>query len=108
MLVVKGYSQIEGINYGEMFSPIARLEVIRLLISYAVHKSFKLFQMDVKTAFLNGYLNEEVFMEKSPGFIYPFQLDHVFKLDKALYGLKQAPRAWYETLSQFLLSKGYK
>ena len=107
-LVVKGYSQIEGIDYGETFAPVVRLEEIRLLIALATHKGFKLYQMDVKTAFLNGNLEEEVFIEQTLGFVDAFQLDHVYMLDKALYGLKQALRAWYERLNQFLLSKGYK
>ena len=92
-LVLKGYNQVEGIDYGETFALVARLEAIRLLIAYAVLTGFMLFQIDLKTTFLNGYLDEEVFMEKTPGFIGHFQPEHVFKLDKALYGLKQAPRA---------------
>ena len=107
-LVVKGYNQAEGIDYDETFVPIARLEAIRLLIAYTTHKGFKLYQMDVKTAFLNGYLKEEVYVEQTPGFEDASQPDHVYKLDKALYGLKQAPRAWYDRLSQFLIKKGYK
>ena len=87
---------------------MVRLETIRLLIAYAAHKGFKLYQMDVKTAFLNGYLNEEVFVEQTPGFEDTSLPDQVYKLDKALYGLKQALRAWYDRLSQYLLSKGYK
>ena len=107
-LVVQGYNQQEGIDYNETFAPVARLEAIRLLIAYAAHKRIKLFQMDVKTAFLNGYLQEEVFVEQTPGFEDHKLPNHVFKLDKALYGLKQAPRAWYYRLSQFLVAKGYK
>ena len=102
-LVVQGYNQQEGIDYDETFAPVARLEAIRLLIAFAAHKGFKLYQMDVKTAFLNGYLKEEVFVKQPPGFEdveFPY---YVFKLDKALYGLKQAPRAWYHRLSQYLL-----
>ena len=75
---------------------------------YAAHKGFKLYQMDVKTAFLNGYLKEEVYVEQTPGFEDHSHPDHVCKLDKALYGLKQAPRAWYDRLSQYLIKKGYK
>ena len=104
-LVIKGYNQIEGIDYGDTFSPVPRLEAITLLITFAAHKKFKLYQMNVKTAFLNGNLEEEVFVEKTPGFIDAFHPDHVYKLDKVMYGVKQAPRAWYERLSQFLLSK---
>ena len=94
-----------GIDYGETFAPVARLKAIRLLIAYTAHKGFKLFQMDIKTSFLNVYLNEEVFVEQTPDFIDHFQPEHAFKLDKVLYGLKQEPKAWYERLSQFLLSK---
>ena len=99
---------MEGVDYDETFAPVARLDAIRLLIAYTAHKRIKLYQMDVNTAFLNGYLNEEVFVEQTLGFEDTSKPNHVYKLDKALYGLKQAPRAWYDRLSQFLLSKGYK
>ena len=92
-LVAKGYSQQEGIDYDETFAPVARLEAIRMFLAYAAHKKFKVFQMDVKSAFLNGELEEEVFVEQPPGFVDPRFLNHVYRLDKALYGLKQAPRA---------------
>ena len=92
-LVVKGYNQMEGIDYDETYALVARLEAIRLLIAYAAYKGFKLYQMDVKTAFLNEYLNEEVFVEQTPGFEDTTKPHHVYKLDKALYGLKQTPRA---------------
>ncbi|CAM8892868.1 unnamed protein product [Rhodiola kirilowii] len=108
MLVVKGYSQQEGIDYEETFVPVARLEAIRLLIAYSVQFGIKLHQMDVKTAFLNGFLKEEIFVEQTPGFEVPEHPDHVYVLDKALYGLKQAPRAWYERLSEYLLAHGYE
>ncbi|KAK1397946.1 hypothetical protein POM88_007809 [Heracleum sosnowskyi] len=107
-LVAKGYSQQEGIDYDETFAPVARLEAIRIFLAYAEHKKFKVFQMDVKSAFLNGELEEEVYVEQPPGFINPKYPDHVYRLDKALYGLKQAPRAWYETLALFLLESGFK
>ncbi|XP_074266866.1 uncharacterized protein LOC141590156 [Silene latifolia] len=107
-LVVQGYNQQEGIDYDETFAPVARLEAIRLLIAFAAHKGLKLFQMDVKTAFLNGYLEEEVFVEQPQGFLNKDFQNHVFKLDKALYGLKQAPRAWYDRLSKFLLQSGFQ
>ena len=106
-LVAKGYSQQEGIDYDETFAPVARLEAIRIFLAYASHMKFKVFQMDVKSAFLNGKLEEEVFVEQPPGFEDCKHSDYVYKLDKALYGLKQAPRAWYETLAQFLLSSGF-
>ena len=98
-LVAQGYNQQEGIDYDETFAPIARIEAIRLLIAYAAHKGFKLFQMDVKTAFLNGVLQEEVYVKQPPGFEDPKNPDHVYYLDKALYGLKQAPWGWYDRLA---------
>ena len=88
-------------------APVARLEAIRLLLAFACAKDFKLFQMDVKSAFLNGYINEEVYVAQPPGFESHEYLDHVYKLKRALYGLKQAPRSWYERLSKFLLDQGY-
>ncbi|CAM8975443.1 unnamed protein product [Rhodiola kirilowii] len=106
-LVVKGYNQQEGIDYDETFAPVARLEAIRLLIAYSTYHGFSLQQMDVKTAFLNGVLKEEVYVSQTPGFEDKDHPNHVYVLDKALYGLKQAPRAWYERLSMFLLSHGY-
>jgi hypothetical protein len=106
-LVAQGYNQQEGIDYDETFAPVARLEAIRILLAYASHKCFKLFQMDVKSAFLNGFLNEEVYVHQPPGFKDEHKPNHVFKLTKALYGLKQAPRAWYERLSTFLLDNGF-
>ena len=87
-LVVKGYYQQEGIDYTETFAPVARLEAIRILISFVDFMNFKLYQMDVKCAFLYGFLDEEVFVEQLLGFENPSFLDHVYKLDKALYGLK--------------------
>src|ERR1044072_7552410 len=93
-LVAQGYTQVEGVDFDETFAPVARLESIRLLLGVACILKFKLFQMDVKSAFLNGYLNEEVYVEQPKGFVDPSFPDHVYKLRKALYGLKQAPRAW--------------
>jgi hypothetical protein len=107
-LVAQGYCQKEGIDYEETFAPVARLEAIRILLAFAASKGFKLFQMDVKSAFLNGYIEEEVYVRQPPGFESSKFPNHVFKLQKALYGLKQAPRAWYERLKSFLLSKGFK
>ena len=101
-LVAQGYTQVEGIDFEETFAPVARLEAIRITLVYASYKNFKLFQMDVKSAFLNGVIEEEVYVEQPPGFVDHIHLDFIFKLDKALYGLKQAPRAWYERLSSFL------
>ncbi|GJT72849.1 retrovirus-related pol polyprotein from transposon TNT 1-94 [Tanacetum coccineum] len=93
-LVAQGYNQQEGIDYDETYAPVARLESIRILLAYACALDFKLFQMDVKSAFLNGFINEEVYVAQPPGFIDFEKLDHVYKLKKALYGLKQAPKAW--------------
>ena len=106
-LVAQGYRQEEGIDYDETFAPVARLEAIRLFLAYAAHKDFKVFQMDVKSAFLNGKLNEEVYVEQPPGFADSQHPNYVFKLEKALYGLKQAPRAWYDTLSKYLLKEKF-
>nr|GEV31062.1 retrovirus-related Pol polyprotein from transposon TNT 1-94 [Tanacetum cinerariifolium] len=102
-LVAVGYSQQEGINYVETFAPVSRIEAIRLFLAYAAHKDFTVFQMDVKIAFLNGILKEEVYVGQPPGFVSKQYPDHVYALDKALYGLKQAPQAWYDVLSQFLI-----
>ncbi|KAI3748889.1 hypothetical protein L6452_12302 [Arctium lappa] len=107
-LVAQGYRQEEGIDYDETFAPVARLEAIRLFLAYAVYKDFIVYQMDVKSAFLNGKLNEEVYVEQPPGFYDPKHPNYVYKLDKALYGLKQAPRAWYDTLSSFLISENFE
>nr|GEW14840.1 retrovirus-related Pol polyprotein from transposon TNT 1-94 [Tanacetum cinerariifolium] len=104
-LVAVRYSQQEGIDYDETFASVARIEAIRLFLSYDAHKDFIVFQMDVKTAFLNGILKEEVYVGQPPGFVSTQYPDHVYALDKALYGLKQEPRAWYDILSQFLIDK---
>nr|GEZ68894.1 hypothetical protein [Tanacetum cinerariifolium] len=92
-LVAVGCSQQEGIDYDETFAPVARIEAIHLFLAYTAHKNFTVFQMDVKTAFLNGILKEEVYVGQPPGFVSKQYPDHVYALDKALYGLKQAPRA---------------
>jgi hypothetical protein len=107
-LVAQGFTQIEGLDFGETYAPVARLESIRILLAYAAHHDFKLYQMDVKSAFLNGPLSELVYVEQPPGFEDPKYPDHVYKLDKALYGLKQAPRAWYDCLRDFLLKQGFE
>ena len=92
-LVAQGYNQEEGIDYDETYAPVARLEAIRMLLAFGCYKNIKLYQMDVTSAFLNGYINEEVYVEQPPDFENHKYEDHVFKLSKALYGLKQAPRA---------------
>ncbi|GKC75142.1 retrovirus-related pol polyprotein from transposon TNT 1-94 [Tanacetum coccineum] len=101
-LVVQGYNQQEGIEYDETFAPVARLEVIRIFLVFATYMNFTIYQMDVKSAFLNEKLKEEVYVKQPPGFKSSEFPNHVCKLDKALYGLKKAQRAWYETLSTFL------
>jgi hypothetical protein len=107
-LVAQGYTQIEGLDFEETYAPVARLEAIRILLAYACAHNIKLYQMDVKSVFLNGYINELVYVEQPPGFKDEKKPNHVYKLKKALYDLKQAPRAWYERLRDFLLSKGFK
>src|SRR5919205_3750316 len=107
-LVAQGYTQVEGLDFGETYAPMVRLEAIRILLAYACAHDIKLYQMDVKIAFLNGFINEEVYVEQPPDFEDVKKPNHVYKLKKALYGLKQAPRAWYERLRDYLLSKGFK
>jgi hypothetical protein len=106
--VAKGYSQVEGLDFDETYAPVARLESIHILLAYATYYGFKLYQMDVKIAFLNGHIKEEVYVEQPPGFEDSEYPNHVYKLSKALYGLKQAPRAWYECLRDFLITNGFK
>jgi hypothetical protein len=107
-LVAKGYSQVEGLDFDETFAPVARLESICILLGYATHHDFKLYQMDVKNAFLNRPIKENVFVEQSLGFEDEEYPNHVYKLHKALYGLKHAPRAWYECLRDFLIKNGFR
>jgi hypothetical protein len=96
--VVKGYSQVKGLNFDETFAPIARLWSIRILLAYATHHDFKVYQMDVKSAFLNVPIKEEVYVEQILGFESEEYPKHVYKLYKMFYGLRQAPRTWYECL----------
>ncbi|GJS52913.1 retrovirus-related pol polyprotein from transposon TNT 1-94 [Tanacetum coccineum] len=106
-LVTKGYRQKEGINFKKSFATVPRLEAIRIFIVNAANKNMTIYQMDVKTAFLNGELREVVYVSQPEGFAYQDKPNHVYKLKKALYGLKQAPRAWYDMLSSFLLSQEF-
>nr|GEZ02921.1 hypothetical protein [Tanacetum cinerariifolium] len=106
-LVVRGYRQEEGIAFEESFAPVARMEAIRIFLTYTAHKGFTVYQMDVKIAFLHGSLKEDVYVCQPEGFIDADYLIHVYKLKKALYGLKQAPRAWYDELSTFLFQNGF-
>nr|GFB02598.1 retrovirus-related Pol polyprotein from transposon TNT 1-94 [Tanacetum cinerariifolium] len=102
-LVLRGYRQEEGIDFEESFTLVARMEAVRIFLAYVAQKSFSMFQMDVKTAFLHGSLKEDMYVCQPEGFIDADHPSHVYKLKKALYGLKQAPRAWYDELSTFLL-----
>ena len=99
---------MEGVDFDESFAPVARLESLRILLSIACTMDFKLYQMDVKCAFLNGFLNEEVFVEQPKGFQDPHFSDHVLRLKKAVYEMKQAPRAWYDRLTNYLLDRGFQ
>ncbi|KAJ9558174.1 hypothetical protein OSB04_012788 [Centaurea solstitialis] len=107
-LVAQGYTQEEGIDYDDAFAPVARIEAIRLFLAFASYKGFKVYQMDVKSAFLYGTIDEEVYVSQPPGFEDPKYPDKVYKLRKALYGLHQAPRAWYDTLSSYLLENKFE
>ncbi|GJY67501.1 putative ribonuclease H-like domain-containing protein [Tanacetum coccineum] len=107
-LVAQGHRQEEGIDYDEVFAPVARIEAIRIFLAFASYMGFIVYQMDVKSAFLYGKIDEEVYVSQPPGFIDPKYPKKVYKVVKALYGLHQAPRAWYATLSTFLLKSGYR
>jgi hypothetical protein len=106
-LIAHGFSQVEGLDFGKIFAPVARLEAIRILLAFAASKGFKLYQMDVKSVFLNGVIQEDVFVRQPPSFENPKYSNRVYKFLKALYGLKQAPWAWYARLKIFLLEHGY-
>ncbi|GKF35035.1 putative ribonuclease H-like domain-containing protein, partial [Tanacetum coccineum] len=107
-LVSQGYTQEEGIDYDEVFAPVARIEAIRLFLAYALFKDFMVYHMDVKSAFLYGKMKEEVYVCQQPRFEDPYFPDRVYKVEKALYGLHQAPIAWYETFSTYLLDNGFQ
>ncbi|GKA93402.1 retrovirus-related pol polyprotein from transposon TNT 1-94 [Tanacetum coccineum] len=106
-LVANGYRQEEGFDFEESFAPVAHIEDIRIFTANAASKNMTIYQMDVKTAFLNGELMEEVYVSQPEGFVDPCHPTHVYRLKKALYGLNQAPRAWYDTLSRFLLDNKF-
>ncbi|GKG02402.1 retrovirus-related pol polyprotein from transposon TNT 1-94 [Tanacetum coccineum] len=106
-LVAHGYRQEEGIYFEESFASVARLEAIRIFLAFAAHMNMVVYQMDVKTAFLNGNMREEVHVSQLDRFVDPDNLNHVYKLKKALYGFKQVPRAWYDMLSSFLISQDF-
>jgi hypothetical protein len=105
-LVAQGFTQVEDLDFEETYAPVARLEAIQMLLAFAAHHDFKLYQMDVKSAFLNGPIQELVYVMQPPGFEDPKFPNHVYKLQKALYGLKQASRAWYECFKELLLKQG--
>ncbi|GJT39190.1 putative ribonuclease H-like domain-containing protein [Tanacetum coccineum] len=107
-LVAQGFRQEEGIDYDEVFAPVARIEAIRLFLAFASYMGFTVYQMDVKSAFLYGTIEEEVYVHQPPGFVDPAHPNKVYKVIKALYGLHQAPRAWHETLSSFLMENGFR
>ena len=107
-LIAQGYSQMEGVDYDETFAPVAHMESIRILLALACHLKFKFYQMVVKTIFLNGFHKEDVYVTQPKGFIDPHFPDHVLYLKKTLYGLKQVPRAWYDRLTQYLVSRVHK
>ncbi|CAL8999891.1 unnamed protein product, partial [Prunus brigantina] len=106
-LVAKGYTQKPGVDFNETFAPVARLDIIRTLIALAAQKGWKLWQLDVKSAFLNGVLEEEVYVDQPDGFVVEEAEDKVYRLRKALYGLKQAPRAWYSEIDTYLIHCGF-
>ncbi|GJT27785.1 retrovirus-related pol polyprotein from transposon TNT 1-94 [Tanacetum coccineum] len=106
-LVAQGFRKEEGIDFKESYAPVARIEAIRIFIANAAHKNMTIYQIDVKTAFLNGKLKEEVYVSQPEGFVDQDNPSHVYKLKKDLYGLKQAPRAWYDMLSSFLISQHF-
>ena len=106
-LVVKGYAQIFGVDYSDTFAPVARLDTIRMLLAISAQKGWKVFQLDVKSAFLNGVLQEEIYMEQADGFVIQGAENKVYLLQKALYGLKQAPRAWYSRIDEHLLNLSF-
>jgi len=107
-LLVKGYAQIFGVDYSDTFAPVSRLDTIRLVLAVAAQKGWKVFQLDVKSAFLNGVLQEEIYVEQPEGFVVQGKEDKVYLLKKALYGLKQAPRAWYSRINDHLLNIGFE
>nr|GEY05933.1 putative ribonuclease H-like domain-containing protein [Tanacetum cinerariifolium] len=106
--IAQGHRQEEGIDYDEVFAPVARIEAFMLFLAFASFMDFIVYQMDVKSAFLYGTIEEEVYVNQPPGFVDPEFPDRLHKVEKALYGLHQAPRAWYETSSTYILDNGFK
>ncbi|GKF02081.1 retrovirus-related pol polyprotein from transposon TNT 1-94, partial [Tanacetum coccineum] len=106
-LVAQGFKQEEEIDFEESFALVSKIEAIRIFIANTAHKNMTIYQMDVKTAFLNDELKEEVYVSQLEGFVDQDNPSHMYNLKKALYGLKQAPRAWYDMLSSFLISQHF-
>ena len=106
-LVVKGYAQIFGVDFSKTFAPVARLDTIRLLFALTTQNGWATHHMDVKSAFLNGYLEEEIFVEEPEGFVVQEREEKVYRLNKTLYGLKQAPRSWYNRIDEHLVNLGF-
>jgi len=106
-LVAKGYSQQYGVDYAEIFAPVARLDTIRMVLSFAAQQRWLIYQLDVKSAFLHGKVNEEVFVDQPPGYEQKGEETKVYQLKKALYGLKQAPRAWYSCIESYFSKEGF-
>jgi len=107
MLEARGFLQKYGEDYYEVYAPVARMETIRLIVAVAIKHNWSMYQLDVKSAFLNGELEEEVYVSQPPGFEIKGKEDYVYKLDKALYGVKQAPRAWNKKIDRFLIQQGF-
>jgi hypothetical protein len=106
-LLAQGYTKIDSVDFDETFAPVACLESIRILLSIVCHLGFNLYQMDVKSTFLNGILQEDVYVAQPKGFQDPHHPQHVHKLKKALYGLEQASREWYDRLTNYLFAQGF-
>ena len=106
-LVAKGYCQQYGVDFSEVFAPVARLDTIQVVISIAAQRTWKIYQLDIKAAFLHGEINEEVFVEQPPGYEHKGSEGKVYRLKKALYGLKQAPRAWYSRIEAYFIKEGF-
>lgn len=106
--MVKGYSQQYGIDYTKVYAPVARMDTVRMIIAFAAQKGWKLYQIDVKSAFLHGELKEDVFVEQPEGYEKKGGEQMVYKLQKALYGLKQAPRAWFSRIESYFIKEGFE
>ena len=106
--MVKGYKQKFGIDYQEVFALVARLETIRIILALSAQRGWKVYQLDVKSAFLNDFLKEDVYVKQPPSYMKKDTENKVYHLKKALYGLKQAPRAWYSRIDGYFMKNGFK